>query len=141
MRSRIRSFHAYARYQADEAIWWAQLITWLPVVNLVIGLVILLVTTISSGDAIVRRELTGGAWSLAIALFFVCLYGLAGAWIGSRQARGVWLAIALFGWSLAANALHGHLLSFNALYDLLALSLIVRAGRAFGVRYLTATAR
>jgi len=140
MRSRIRSFHAYARYQADEAIWWAQLITWVPVADGVIGLIALLVA-ILSGGAVVRREGTGGAWSLAVALLFVCLYGLAGAWIGSRQARGVWLAIALFGWSLAANALHGHLLSLNALYDLLALSLIVRAGRAIGVRYLTATAR
>jgi hypothetical protein len=66
----------------------------------------------------------------------VGLYGLAGAWIGERRARGIWLAIALFMWSLVASVLSGRVLSFGAAYDILALILVIRAGREIGVRYL-----
>lgn len=134
-RPNVRSFREYARYQAGEAVWYAQIVTWLPVMSQVVGLGILLVMFLT-GDAEVRRSARPSAVSMVVALLFVCLYGLAGAWIGARRARGFWLAIALFMWSLVMSVLSGRVLSFGAAYDMLALILIIRAGREVGVRYL-----
>jgi hypothetical protein len=119
-----------------EAVWYAQIVTWLPVVSLVVGLGMLLVGYLVTGRAAVWRVAVHGALSVVVSLLFVCLYALAGVWIGDRRARGVWLAIALFMWSLVASVLSGRIFSFGAAYDVLALLLVVRAGREIGVRYL-----
>lgn len=134
-RSNGRPFGAMVRFQFDETIWYAQLVTWLPLVSQAVGIGILLVMAIG-GDVEFRRAAAAGAWSMLAALLFMCLYGLAGMWIGERRARGIWLAIALFAWSLIASVWQGQLLRFGVLYDVLALVLVMRAGRAIGVRYL-----
>lgn len=134
-RSSGRPFGAMVRFQFDESIWYAQIVTWLPLVSQAVGLGILLVAVIG-GDQELRRAAAAGAWSMLGALLFMCLYGLAGTWIGERRARGIWLAIALFGWSLVTSVWQGQLFRFGVLYDVLALVLVVRAGRAIGVPYL-----
>jgi hypothetical protein len=134
-RPTVRSFHDYARYRAGEAVWYAQIVTWLPVVSQAVGLGILLVALVT-GSAELRRNATASVLATVVMLLFVCLYGLAGAWIGARRARGIWLAIALFLWSLVASVISGRVFSFGAAYDVLALLLVVRAGREIGVRYL-----
>jgi hypothetical protein len=134
-RPSTRAFREFARYRAGEAVWYAQIVTWLPVVSQVVGLGILLVALLT-GDAELRRNATASASSTVVMLLFVLLYALAGAWIGARRARGIWLAIALFLWSLVASVLSGRVLSFGAAYDVLALILVIRAGREIGVRYL-----
>jgi hypothetical protein len=139
-RSSGRPFRAPTRFQFDETIWYAQLVTWLPLVSQIVGLCILLFRLIGGAPGL-RRAATAGAWSMLAAKLFMCLYGLAGWWIGERQARGVWLAIALFGWPLVALLSHGHVLRLGVLYDVLALVLVVRAGRVIGVRYLAPAPR
>lgn len=135
-RPNVRSFRDYARYRAGEAVWYAQIATWLPVVSEVVGLGMLLVAFLVTGRETVGRSATRGVLAIVVMLLFVCLYALAGAWIGARRPRGIWLAIALFMWSLVASVLTGRILSFGAAYDVLALLLVVRAGREIGVRYL-----
>ena len=134
-RPNVRSFRDYARYQAGEAVWYAQIVTWLPVVSEAIGLGILLVAFLT-GNLDLRRNPTSRALTVAVAVLFLFLYALAGAWIGARRARGIWLAIALFMWSLVASVISGRVFSFGAAYDVLALILVIRAGREIGVRYL-----
>ena len=134
-RPNVRSFREYARYRAGEAVWYAQIVTWLPIVSVAVGLGMVLVTILTVPQ--LRHGDLPSAGSMLVALLFVCLYALAGAWIGERRARGFWLAIALFLWSLVASVLSGRVLSFGAAYDVLALILIIRAGREIGVRYLS----
>jgi hypothetical protein len=134
-RPNVRSFRDYARYQAGEAVWYAQIVTWLPVVSEAIGLGVLLVAFLT-GNLHFRRNPTSRAVTVAVAVLFLFLYALAGAWIGARRARGIWLAIALFMWSLVASVISGRVFSFGAAYDVLALILVIRAGREIGVRYL-----
>lgn len=134
-RPNVRSFRDYARYQAGEAVWYAQIVTWLPVVSQAVGFGILLLALLT-GNAEIRRGATPSVLAMVVALLFACLYALAGAWIGERRARGIWLAIALFMWSLVASVISGRVFSFGAAYDVLALILVIRAGREIGVRYL-----
>jgi hypothetical protein len=137
--SRVKGPHRLTRFQIDEVVWPAQLVTWLPLVSQAAGIGFLLFAMLGSRAALQVRA-PRVWWSPIVALLFLILHGLAGAWIGARQVRGIWLAIALFSFTLVSRVLHRHLLSFNTAYAVLALILIVRAGRAIGVRYLTSTA-
>ncbi len=131
----MTEFHGWARFQEDQAIWPAQVITWLPLVSYVVSFVVLLVTLVGSGIGLHRPAVSLA--SVSVALLWVCLYGLAGSWIGARRRRGVQLAIVLFALSLVANVLSGRLISLSAAYDVLALILVIRAGRAMGMRYVS----
>lgn len=130
-----REFREWARFQEDEAIWPAQVITWLPLVSYVVSFVVLLVTLVGLGIGL--RQPAASLASVAVSLLYVCLYGLAGSWIGARQRRGVRLAIAIFTWSLIGLVLSGRLVSLGAAYDVVALILVIRAGRAMGMRYVS----
>jgi hypothetical protein len=133
-----RPFRGLARFHSDEAIWLAQVVTWLPLVSQAVGIGALLVGIFGAGP--LAGSLVALLPAAVIPLILGSLYGFAGAWIGARQSRGIWLAIALFALSLVMDVLSGRLLSFGAAYDLVALILVIRAGRAIGVRYLTSRA-
>lgn len=131
-RPKVRELSGWARFRADEAIWPAQVVTWLPMMSQVVALVVLLFAIIGGGFNVLHN-LTTALASLLVILLFLCLYYLAGAWIGERRRRGIQLATALFAWSLVTSILTGHLLSLGVAYDVLALVLVIRAGRAIGV--------
>ena len=133
-RPESREFRGWTRFRADEAIWPAQVVTWLPMMSQVVALTVLLFTIIGGGFHM-RHNVGAALASLLVILLFLSLYYLAGAWIGERQRRGIQLATALFAWSLAADALFGRLITLGAAYDVLALVLVIRAGRAIGVRW------
>lgn len=127
--SKVRELRGWSRFQADEAIWPAQVATFLPMVSEGIGIVAL-IFAIGSGGVAVSGQLTSALLSLVILVIHASLYALAAAWLGERRSRGVWLATVLFVWALIADVVSGHLFPLGATYDVLALILVTRAGRA-----------
>ena len=121
-----------SRAEAQETIWFAQAILWLPLLTQSILLGVMLFAIAFRGLD-VRASWPTSPWRGLLSLLFPVLYGLAGWWVGARDRRGVWLGIALFGWSLANALVYGHLLSYRAGYALVGLGLVVRAGRALGI--------
>jgi hypothetical protein len=137
--SKVRKFRGFARFQADETVWAAQVVTWLPLVSQAMSIGFLLFTLLTGGFALMRHP-----WVVLLAavvpLLFLSLYGLAGAWIGAHESRGFWLAIALFTFSLVTDVLRGHFVSFDLVYSIVALIIVIRAGRSIGVRHLAPAA-
>lgn len=124
-----------SRAKAADALRLAQLILWLPLLSQAIAFGLIVFTIVSRG-ADIRASWPTSSWSMLVALLFLILYALSGWWIGARQRRGVWLGIALFAWSLTTSLLHGHPLSVRAGYAVLGLAIVIRAGRALGVKQL-----
>jgi hypothetical protein len=73
-------------------------------------------------------------WQPVLSAVFAVLYGIAGWRIGHRDPRGGWLALALFGWRLAADLWTGHLVTVGALYATIGILLIWRAAEPLRLR-------
>lgn len=73
-------------------------------------------------------------WQPVLGALVAVLYGIAGWRIGRRDPRGGWLALALFGWRLAADLWTGHLVSVGALYATIGMLLIWRAAEPLRLR-------
>src|SRR4051812_7024664 len=109
------------RAEAKEAIWIAQVILWIPLAGPLIALVVL-PFVFHRPD--VRASWQGSLWAGFVTLLFLVLYALAGWWVGARQSRGIWLGMALFGWSVVTAVLHGRLLSLRTGYAVLGLLIV-----------------
>lgn len=108
---------------ADRRVELAQYVTLLPFVLTLVGIGVALVFYVMA-QADVHPVLTW--WSVVWSVSITAAYGLAAWLIGKRRAVGGYLAIGLFGWTIAGSFLRRQI-TFNALYSLVAIAVIMRA--------------
>jgi hypothetical protein len=116
---------------ADRRIEQAQYVTLLPFVLTLVGIGVALVFYFMA-QADVHPVVTW--WSVVWSVSVTAAYGLAAWLIGKRRAAGGYLAIILFGWAIAAS-LWRRQMSFNALYSLVAIAVVMRAAAELNLKW------
>jgi hypothetical protein len=126
----------YERSEDDRRVSVAHTFLWLSCAGGLLGLVVGVVAIVL-GHVEVWSTLAAHPVRALAGLGILALYVTAAYWTGQRRAAGGVLALALFGYTIVAQAVAGRIFTWHTAWALVGILLIVRAAHALRLPFIS----